>query len=110
MKRIAKVVLILVVVLGVILIAAPFLIDANQFRPLLESQLTGALGREVKVGNLKLSLLAGSVTADDLSIADDPAFSSVPFVRAKSLSVAVDLVPLILSRKINVTGLTIDQP
>ena len=75
MKRILKILAIIVGVLIVIAIAIPFFIDANTFRPKLESELTDALGRPVKVGNLSLSLLSGSVSADDISIADDPAFS-----------------------------------
>ncbi len=95
-----------------VLVAAslPFLVDANQFRPLLESSLSTALGREVKLGKLSLALLSGGVTADDLSVADDPAFSPNPFVQAKSLKVSVELWPLVTTRKLNVTGLTIDQP
>jgi AsmA protein len=72
--------------------------------------LRAALGREVKVGNLKLALLSGGVTADDLSIADDPAFSGTPFVQATSFHVGVDLAALIFSRKLAVTSLAIDQP
>src|SRR5690349_5241966 len=68
-----------------IVVAIPLFIDANRFRPLLESELTSALGREVKLGDLKLSILSGSVTAGDLSIADNPAYSRQPFVQAKSL-------------------------
>jgi AsmA protein len=99
--------------IGVLLLAAvalPFVIDANRFRPELESRLTQALGRTAKVGDLKLSLFSGGVSADDLSIADDPAFSQAPFVQAKSLRVGVDLIALVFSRKLAVTGLTIDQP
>ena len=73
MKRALKIVGIVVVVLLVIVIALPFLVDVNSFRPRLESELTAALGRQVKVGNLSLSLLSGSVSAEDLSVADDPA-------------------------------------
>lgn len=110
MKRLAYVLGIAVVLLLAIAVALPFLIDANQFRPALESRLTTALGREVTLGDLKVSVLTGSVTASDLSIADDPAFSKTPFLRAQSLKVGVEMLPLILSRKLNVTGLTIDQP
>lgn len=105
-----KIVGIVLVVLLVIVIAIPFFIDANSFRPKIETDLTAALGRQVKVGNLSLSLLSGSVTADDISIADDPAFSKSPFVQAKSLKVGVELLPLILSKTLNVTQLTLDQP
>jgi hypothetical protein len=51
MKRILKIVGIIVAVLIVIAIAIPFFIDANSFRPKIESDLSAALGREVKVGN-----------------------------------------------------------
>ena len=110
MKRILKIVGIVVAVLIVIAIALPFLIDANTFRPKIEADLTTALGRQVKVGNLSLSLLSGGVKADDISIADDPAFSKSPFVQAKSLKVGVEMIPLIFSKTLNVTDLTLDQP
>ena len=105
-----KIVGIVVVVLLLIAIALPFLINVNSFRPKLESELTEALGREVKVGNLSLSILSGSVSAEDLSIADDPAFSKDPFVRAKSLKVGVEVMPLIFSKKLHVTDITLDKP
>lgn len=110
MKRFLKIVAIIVGLLIVLLIALPFVIDANTFRPKLESELTDALGRKVKVGNLSLSLLSGGVAADNISIADDPQFSNSPFVQAKSLKVGVELMPLIFSKILNVTELTLDQP
>jgi AsmA protein len=105
-----KIVGIVVVVLLLIAIALPFLINVNSFRPKLESELTEALGREVKVGNLSLSILSGSVSAEDLSIADDPAFSKDPFIRAKALKVGVEVMPLIFSKKLHVTDITLDKP
>jgi AsmA protein len=110
MKRILKIVAIVVGVLILIAVAIPFFIDANTFRPTLESNLTSVLGRQVKVGNLSLRLLAGAVSADDISIADDPAFSKSPFVQAKSLKVGVEMMPLIFSKQLNVTELTLNQP
>src|SRR5208283_4228427 len=71
---------------------------------------SAALGREVTLGGLQLSVFSGSVTAGDLSIADDPAFSKTPFLRASSLQAGIELMPLILSRKLNVTGIVVDQP
>jgi AsmA protein len=101
------------IVVGVLLliaIALPFLINVNAFRPRLETALTQALCREVKVGNLSLSILSGSVSAEDLSIADDPAFSKNPFIQAKSLKVGVEVMPLIFSKALHVTDLTLDKP
>jgi AsmA protein len=108
--KLLKIVAIIIGVLIVIAIAIPFFIDANTFRPRLESELTDALGRAVKMGNLSLSLFSGSVSADDISIADDPAFSKSAFVQAKSLKVGVEIIPLIFSKRLNVTELTLNQP
>jgi len=105
-----KIIGIVVVLLLLVAITLPFLINVNSFRPKLESALTEALGREVKVGNLSLSILSGSVSAEDLSIADDPAFSKDPFVHAKSLKVGVEVMPLIFSKTLHVTDITLDKP
>jgi AsmA protein len=108
--KILKVAGIVLAVLIVLAIAIPFFIDANSFRPRLESELTNALGRQVKVGNLKLSLFSGSVEAENISIADDPKFSQNPFIRAKALRVGVEMMPLIFSKQLRVTGLTLQNP
>src|SRR5258708_13590642 len=110
MKRVALIAGSVIVLLLVAALALPFLIDPNTFRPMLESRLSQALGREVKLGELKLSILSGSVTANDLSIADNPAYSRTPFVQAKSLAIGVEVSPLIASRQLHVTSLTIDGP
>jgi len=99
-----------VALLLLIALALPFLIDANQFRPRLEAALTQALARDVKLGDLKLSIFSGGVAAADLSIADDSSFSKTPFIQAKSLKVGVELQPLIFSKKLNVTGIAIENP
>src|SRR5262249_818158 len=71
---------------------------------------TNALGRQVKVGDLSLSILSGTVGVQDISIADDPAFSKSPFVTAKSLKVGVELMPLIFSKELNITGIALNRP
>ncbi|MGI9102733.1 MAG: AsmA family protein [Terriglobales bacterium] len=111
MKRKALIVLgVIVAVLVVAAIALPLLVDADSFRPRIEAQLQSALGRTVKIGHLSLSLLAGGVSAADISIADDPAFSAQPFLQAKSLDVSVDLPALIFSRALHVQGITLVEP
>src|SRR5262245_28066412 len=110
MSRTLRNILIAVGVLAVILIIVPFLIPVNRFRPTIEEKASAALGRKVQVGDLSLSLLGGALTAKDLSIGDDPKFSPSPFLTAKSLSVGVEMMPLIFSKQLNVTGITIDEP
>src|SRR4051812_46205189 len=92
-------------VIGLVVIAAAGLalfLDANQFRPALAARMSDALGRRVEIGNLKISWLAGGIAAEDVVITDDPQFSRDPFVTAKSVSLGVDLLPLILSRSLRV--------
>ena len=110
MKRILKIAGIVIAILVVILIAIPFFINVNSFRPKIEATASEALGRQVKVGNLSLSLLTGSVSADNISIAEDPAFGNSPFVTAKTLKVGVEVMPLIISKEIRVTEITLEQP
>jgi AsmA protein len=110
MKKALKIVLIVVGVLIVLALVVPFLIPVNQFRPTIEEKASAALGRKVELGNLSLSLISGSISADNISIGDDPKFSSSPFLTAKSLKVGVEILPLIFSKTLNVTDVTIDTP
>lgn len=110
MNKALRITLIVVGVVVVLLLIAPFLIPVNQFRPTIEEKASAALGRKVQLGDLSLSLIGGSLSAQNLSIGDDPKFSSAPFLTAKSLKVGVEILPLIFSKTLNVTGVTIDTP
>jgi len=105
-----RILLIAVIVIVALLVAVPFLIPVDKFRPMIEQTASDALGRKISVGDLSLSLISGSLTARDLSIGDDPKFSPSPFLMAKSFSVGVEIFPLIFSKTLNVTGITIDEP
>src|SRR5260221_10470753 len=110
MTRTVRNILIAVGVLIVLLFVIPFFIPVNQFKPTIEEKASAALGRKVQLGNLSLSLLHGALSAQDLSVGDDPKFSPSPFLTAKSLSVGVEIMPLIFSKQLNVTDITIDEP
>jgi len=105
-----KIIAIIVAVIIIGLIVLLFFIDMNQFKPELEARLSSALGRDVKTGNLSLSILSGSVGVEDISIADDPRFSSAPFLQAESLKVGVELKPLIFSKEIRITEISLESP
>jgi len=109
-KRWLRVAGIVIAVFLVLLIALPIFINVNSFRPKIETEATNALGRQVKLGDLSLSILSGSVGIEDISIADDPAFSKSPFITAKSLKVGVALMPLIFSKQLNVTRIALNEP
>ena len=110
MKRALKIIGIVIAVLIVIVLVLPFVVNVNDYRPRIEAELTNALGRNVTVGNLSLSLWSGSLAADNIAIADDPAFSNSPFIKAQTLNVGVEMLPLILSKTLHITELTLTQP
>ena len=105
-----RIILVSIGIFVLVLLLVPFLIPGNQFRPSIEEKTSAALGRKVRLGNLRLSLFSRSLAAEDLSIGDDPSFSPSPFLTAKSLKVGVQLMPLIFSKTLNVTGITIQNP
>ena len=105
-----RIILVSVGALILALLILPFLIPVNQFRSSIEERASAALGRKVTLGNLRLSLFRGSFAAEDLSIGDDPKFSRSPFLTAKSVTVSVQLIPLIFSKTIDITGITIRNP
>ncbi len=102
---VAVVVLFLVAVLLI-----PVLVNPNTFRPTLETQLSTALGRKVTLGNLSFSVFSESLVADNISVADDPTFSTKPFFLAQSLRIGVEVTPLLFHRKLLVTSFVADSP
>jgi AsmA protein len=110
MKRLLIVSGIIVGVLILVIIAVPLFINVDSFRPDLEKKLSAALNRQVHIGKLDASLLSGGASASDITIADDPAFNKGPFLKAASVKVGVQLMPLIFSRQLKVRSLTIQKP
>jgi AsmA protein len=110
MKRLLIISGIIVGVLLLVIIAVPLFINVDSFRPDLEKKLSAALNRQVHIGKLDASLLSGGASASDIAIADDPAFNKGPFLKAASVKVGVQLMPLIFSKQLKVTSLTIEKP
>jgi AsmA protein len=100
----------LIVLLLLVAALLPFIIDANKFKPQVESAAENALGRKVAIGNIRLALFSGGVSVEDIAISEDPKFGSGAFLDAKSVAVGVEIMPLIFSQQLHVTGVTIDQP
>lgn len=110
MKRLLVISGIVVGVLLLVIIAVPLFINVDSFRPDLEKKLSAALNRQVHIGKLDASLLSGGASASDITIADDPAFNKDAFLKASSVKVGVQLMPLIFSKQLKVTSLTIQKP
>lgn len=110
MKRFLIIVGIIVGVLFVGALLAPLFINVDSFRPDLEQRLSAALNRKVTIGKLEASIFSGGASAENIAIADDPAFNAGPFLQASNLKVGLRLMPLIFSRQLSVTGITLDKP
>src|SRR5262245_63259666 len=98
------------VVVGVLVVGAllvPVFINVDSFRPELEKRLSAALNRQVHIGKLAASIFSGGASAENISISDDPAFGKGPFPQASAVKIGVRLKPLIFSRRLEVTSLTV---
>jgi AsmA protein len=100
------------VVALVLLVAVclPLFLNADSFRARIESTLTKSLGRKVTIGKLDLSVWSGGLVATNSTVADDPAFSTQPFIQADSVKIGVDILPLILSKQVRIRGFSLQSP
>ena len=114
MGRLPRFVLIaLGAVVALILLVAvclPLFLNADSFRTRIESTLTKSLGRKVSIGKLELSVWSGGLVATNATVADDPAFSTQPFIQADSVKIGVEILPLILSKQIRIRGFSLVSP
>ena len=111
MKKSVKIGLSAAIALPILAAAAIHLfVDANTFRPMIESRLTAALSRKVTLGALRLSVMTGSLVANDLAIAEDPRFGETPFFTAKRLRIGVQMKPLIFNSQLIVRSFEVDDP
>jgi AsmA protein len=110
MSRKLRIILVSIGICIFVILIVPFLIPVNQFRQTIEEKASAALERKVTLGNLSLSLFSGSLAGENLSIGDDPKFSSSAFLTAKSFKVGVELMPLIFSKTLNVSDISIQNP
>jgi AsmA protein len=90
--------------------ACPYSSMQTVFARGLSPPLTKSLGRKVTIGKLDLSVWSGGLVATNATVADDPAFSTQPFIQADSVKIGVDILPLILSKQIRIRGFSLQSP
>jgi hypothetical protein len=100
----------IVALILLVLLCIPLFLNADAFRTRIETALTTSLGRKVSLGKLDLSVFSGSLVAENATIADNPAFSNQPFLQASKVKIGIEVLPLIFSREIHITGFAIDSP
>lgn len=108
-----KAVIILLVVVAIVVAAAlvlPAVVDVNRYRPQIEAQLEERLGRDVSLGEMRLSLAPPAFRVDNATIAEDPRFQTGrPFAQTETLYVRPELWPL-FHGKIVVDSLQLRHP
>src|SRR5579864_5457803 len=110
MKGWVKIAVAVLVVIILIVIVVPLFVNADTFRPKVQSELSSLLGRQVTFDHLSFSLFGGKLVAQNITIADDPAFSSSPFIKAQKLNIGVEVMPLLFSRQVHITNFDIVSP
>jgi AsmA protein len=110
MKKLAIIIGSIVVLIVIVVLLAPLFINVDSFRPQIEEKLSAAMGRTVRVGKISASVFSGGARADNISISEDPAFGSTPFIQASSLQIGLEWAPLIFSRQLKLDSLTIEKP
>src|SRR5437879_7233934 len=75
-------------------IVPPF-VNANRFRARLAQSVSGSIGRPVNMGNVKIRLLPlPGFEIENFVIADDPAYSAEPLLRAETVVARLRLTSL----------------
>ncbi|MDQ6958767.1 MAG: AsmA family protein [Mariprofundaceae bacterium] len=109
-RKTVKYSLILLVLLAVALLAAPFFIDINHYKGLIIEKAEQATGRGVEIGGLHASFFPWvGVRLDDVRITNRQGFSNEDFLQVKSLDVRLALLPL-LSKRVEIKRFVLDSP
>jgi AsmA protein len=88
----------------------PYLVNLERYRGILASRAGKALGREVTVGDLRVSLWRGlGAEAKGIQVAQADGFGPEPFLTADALRVNVHLLPL-LRGQVKVSTAVLEQP
>lgn len=117
MMKIFKIIFTSLIILLLIGIAGIFIFlqtfDANRFKPQIISAARDALGRAVDFDDiaLRLSLSKGlELSLKQLRISDSTGFQNKDFLRVDSISLGVEVMPLLKKRQILVSSININSP
>ncbi len=109
-RKTVKYSLVFLALLVVVLLAAPFFIDANHYKGLIIEKAEQAIGRKVDMGELHASFFPWvGVRLDNVRVANRKGFSNKDFLQVKSLDVRLALLPL-LSKHIEIKRFVLDSP
>ncbi|WP_236075194.1 AsmA family protein [Mariprofundus sp. EBB-1] len=110
MSKIIRYSLIFVVLIVVVLLAAPFFIDVNTYKGQIEKAVEDQTGRQLSIGNIDASLLPWvGLELKDVHLANRSGFAKRDFLSVERLHVKLALMPL-LSKKIEIEHFEVISP
>jgi len=109
MRKLAYVLIGLVVLVVVAVIAIPRLLDVEHYRGRIQSELEQRLGRQVTLGRMRLSVIPLAFRAESAAIAEDPRFGPGNFATISELDVRAKLMPL-LGGNVEVSSVRLQRP
>lgn len=110
MRKLAIVIVVIVVIVVGVMLILPHVIDVNQYRGQIQTELQKRLNRPVQLGQLSLGVFPLRVEASNVIIGDDPSYhSNVPFAQVAELDLSVKLFPL-LTGNVEVESLEMKRP
>ena len=112
-RGIAKTVRYSLVIIGLLivgLLAAPFFINVNTYKGEIEQVVEGATGRKLVIGNISASLFPWlGVELDHVTLANRKGFGGHDFISVEKLHVKLALIPL-LSKKVEIKNFEVVAP
>src|SRR3954471_16483293 len=110
MRKALKVFAAILVLLVLVLLAAPFFLDVNRYHDRIQSQLQQKLGRQVSLGTMHLKLIPFAFRVENAVIGEDPNFGKGSnFAQANELYVTAALMPL-LHGDVQIKSVELRQP
>jgi len=112
-KSIAKTVRYSLIIVGLLIVAllvAPFFIDVNVYKNKIEQAVEDATGRQLNIGKINASLFPWvGVELDDVHFANRSGFAKRDFISVKRLHIKLALLPL-LSKNIEIKHFEVVTP
>lgn len=110
MKKLMLIIGIMLGLLGLLVLALPYLLDLNRYRDQYIPIVEQSLNRKVKISNVRMMWFPYlGIQLNDVIIYDDPNITQQPFVKVTSIELAVKWKPL-FQRKVEVQSLSLHQP
>ncbi|MDO9162492.1 MAG: AsmA family protein [Methylococcaceae bacterium] len=108
-KITVSVLLAIILLLVVAILAVPAFVDPNQFKPEISAAVKDSTGRDLTIdGDIKLSLFPWlGITTGALTLSNAQGFENKPFVTVTTSDISVQLLPLLLEKKIAINQLVL---